>query len=463
MRILEERDNFSNRCQPVCRKALWMGAALGLALLLSAPSARAVASFARQTNLPCSSCHTTLPELTPLGRTFKLNGYTMTGIQEIESKGGPSKAGLSLNTWLPLSAFFQISNTTTNKPQPGTQNGSFEFPQAASLFLAGAMSTHAGGFIQVTYNAQADHFSWDNTDIRYANRTKVGKKELIYGVTFNNNPTLEDLWHSTPAWGFPWVSTDVAPSPLAGTLIDGGLAQDVAGLGGYSMWDNHLYGAFTLYRSEHIGGPQPNPGTNFGINIRGVAPYWRVAWQQSFGNNYLEVGTYGMHVRSSPNAVVGPTDTFTDAAADLQYERILPTQRNNLITVHSTYIHEHSDLTATLAAGGAALAPHHLSTFRADGTYHFGNKYAATLGGFNTQGTDDAVLFAQADVTGSANGRPKSDGYIVNFSYWPVQNIQLAAQYTGYWKFNGAGANYDGAGRNASGNNSLYLMVWFIF
>ena len=35
------------------------------------------------------------------------------------------------------------------------------------------------------------------------------------------------------------------------------------------------------YRSEHIGGSQPNPGTGFGYNIRGVAPYWRFAWQQS--------------------------------------------------------------------------------------------------------------------------------------------------------------------------------------
>src|SRR5712691_5468723 len=92
MRILEGRDNFSNGCQPACRKVLWMGAALGTTLLLSAPSAHAVASFARQTSLPCSSCHTTLPELTPLGRIFKLNGYTMTGIQEIESKSGPGKA-----------------------------------------------------------------------------------------------------------------------------------------------------------------------------------------------------------------------------------------------------------------------------------------------------------------------------------------------------------------------------------
>jgi hypothetical protein len=445
------------------RRLYWISAALGAALLLAAPRAHAVASFARQTGLPCSACHTTIPELTPLGRTFKLNGYTMTGIQEITSKGGPTKAGLNINTWLPLSAFIQLSNTITNRPQPGAQNGSFEFPQSASLFLAGAMSVHTGGFIQVTYSGQADHFSWDNTDIRYANRTKVGGKELIYGVTFNNNPTVEDLWHSTPAWGFPWVSTDVAPTPTAGTIVDGTLAEDVAGLGAYAMWNNHLYGDVTLYRSEHIGAPQPLTGG--AINIRGVAPYWRVAWQQSRGNNYLEVGSFGMHVSSSPGTVVGPTDTYTDTAADLQYERILPTLGNDLISVHSTYIHERSDLTATLAlpTPGAALVPHRLNTFRADGTFHFGNKYAASLGSFITTGTTDNVLYAQAAVSGSANGNPKSDGYIANFSYWPVQNIQLALQYTGYLKFNGAGTNYDGAGRNASGNNSIYMLVWFVF
>lgn len=433
-------------------------------VLLFAPShAFAVASFARQTGLACSACHTTIPELTPLGRTFKLYGYTMTGMQAITSKNGKTTAGLNLGSYLPLSAFFQVSNTSTSKPQPGTQNGSFELPQAASLFLAGAMSTHAGGFIQITYNTQDNHFGLDNTDIRYANNRKLGGKDLVYGLTLNNNPTVEDLWNDVPAWGFPFVSPDSTPSPMASAVIDGGLAQDVAGLGTYAMWNNHLYGAITGYRSEHLGGPQPIDGAGFGINIRGVAPYWRLAWQQTMGNNYLEFGTYGIHVSSSPNTILGLTDRVTDVAADMQYERILPTQHNNLVTVHSTYIHETSTLDATLAAGGAAFPQHHLNTFRLDGIYHFGNKYAATIGTFATWGTPDSMLFAQAPVSGSANGDPKSNGYIANFSYWPVQNIQLAAQYTGYAKFNGLGSNYDGEGRNASDNNSLYLMVWFIF
>jgi hypothetical protein len=44
-----------------------------------------------------------------------------------------------------------------------------------------------------------------------------------------------------------------------------------------------------------------------------------------------------------------------------------------------------------------------------------------------------------------------------------MQNIQLGAQYIGYTRFNGAATDYDGAGRNASGNNTVYLLVRFIF
>src|SRR5215471_15788657 len=37
--------------------------------------ADAVPSFARQTGLPCAACHSNFPELTPLGRQFKMLGY----------------------------------------------------------------------------------------------------------------------------------------------------------------------------------------------------------------------------------------------------------------------------------------------------------------------------------------------------------------------------------------------------
>jgi len=198
--------------------------------------ATAVPSYARQTGLSCSGCHYTPPELNPAGRLFKLYGYIdkMKNVS-ITAEQDKRHSGLDLLGTLPLSAWFEASFTNINKPQPGTQNGNAEFPQDISLFLAGAWSTHIGSFLQVTYDTQGDHFSMDNTDIRYARVRKLGGKEWVLGLTLNNNPTVEDLWNSTPAWGFPFIASDVAPSPTAAPIIQGALGQDVAGLGGYTI------------------------------------------------------------------------------------------------------------------------------------------------------------------------------------------------------------------------------------
>jgi hypothetical protein len=459
--------------------ALGFSFAILLLLFLFVPSARAVPSFSRQTGFPCSSCHTTPPELTPLGRIFKLSGYTLsgTGMSKIEKKRQGKETGLELLATLPLSVFFETSFTSTNKPQPGLQNGSFEFPQDVSLFLAGEWSTHVGSFVQFTYDAQDDHFSWDNTDVRYANSGKLLGKDLLYGITLNNNPTLEDLWNSTPAFGFPFIADDFAPTPTAAALVNNSLGQDVAGVGAYGMWDNHLYLAATIYRSDHIGAAQPFDGVGFPINVQGVAPYWRVALQNTMGNNYLEVGTYGMHLKSTPNAVTvadsGGYDSYTDVAADFQYDRTIPQFNNDIVSLRGTFIHENSALNGTASQGGTDpdLIYHHLNTLQANVEYHHGNRYSGAFGWFNTTGTADFTLFnpgapvegEPTPITGSATGSPASNGYILNLSWWPAQNIDLAVQYTGYLKFNGAGTNYDGSGRNASDNNTTYLLARFVF
>lgn len=433
-------------------------------IALFVPSVHAVPSYSRQTGMPCATCHYTPPELTPFGRNFKLEGYTFTTKAQITDEKKDHNAALRLLEIFPLSAIIDISLTSLKTPQSGTQNGNFQFPQAASLFLAGAWTSSVGSFVQVTYDSQGDHFSWDNTDIRYANHgSKLFDKPITYGITLNNNPTVEDLWNSTPAWGFPFVGSNSAPGPSAGALINGGLAQDVAGVGGYTMWNEHWYLASTIYRSEHIGGTQPNDGVGFGINIRGVAPYWRAAWQTSSKNNNIEIGTYGMHVKSSPNGVTGLEDSYTDWAADFQYDRAIPQFKNDVVSIRGTYIRENSSLDATFAAAGAGQIPHHLNTEQLNAEYHFGTKFSGTAGFFVVTGTADPLLYPQASVSGSANGSPQSNGYILNASWWPVQNIDLALQYTGYWRFNGAGTNYDGAGRDASANNTLYVLARFVF
>ncbi len=439
-------------------------------LAFNPPKAEAVPSFARQTGLACTGCHYTPPELNPAGRRFKLTGYVDRGddTKTIKADGGKNRSALDILGSLPLSVMLETSFTSTKSAIPTTQNGSFELPQDISLFLSGAWTSNVGSFVQATYNTQADHFTSDNTDIRFAKITKLGGKDFVWGIDLNNNPTVEDLWNSTPAWGYPFIASDWAPTPGAGALINGGLAQDVAGIGVFGMWDNHLYVDLATYRSEHVGGPQPNPGVGSGINIRGFSPYWRLAWQQLTGRTQYEIGTYGMHMRSTPNGITQGDgtpfpwqDSYTDWAIDTQIDRSL--FKRDVLSFRATYIRENNSLIATFEQEGSAQVSHHLNTVQANAEYHFGNKYSATGGFFDITGTPDAGLFGAAPVSGSANGDPRGAGYILNFSYWPWQNMQVGAQYTGYTRFNGGSTNYDGSGRNANGNNTAYIDVRFFF
>jgi hypothetical protein len=376
-----------------------------------------------------------------------------------KDKVGNSK-DLLLSKYIPLSALILISDTAYQANQPASQNGTAGFPQQLSIFLAGGYASHFGGLAQLTYTHTDDHFGLDNTDLRYANQAKVAGHDLAYGVTLNNNPTVEDLWNSTPAWGFPWISSASGVSPIASPVINGNLGGDVAGVGGYGLWANHLYTDVSIYRSEHAGGPAPVTGTDFQYNISGVAPYWRAAWQQTWAGNYLEFGTYGIYLNSYPGAISGPEDRYVDPSFDFQFERPFGA---NLLDAHGTFIHEKSDLGASFDAGTASTKSNHLNTAKLDATYHWGNRYSATGALFLTTGNADPLLYAPAPLTGSQNGSPNTRGYIAQFGYWPVQNIDISLAYTGYTRFNGAASNYDGANRNASDNNTVYIALWVNF
>jgi hypothetical protein len=131
-----------------------------------------------------------------------------------------------------------------------------------------------------------------------------------------------------------------------------------------------------------------------------------------------------------------------------------------LATVLATYIHESQTLDASVMDGFAANAGNNLKTLKLTGEYSYRRKIGGSLGYFNTTGSADMTLYAAAPVSGSANNSPNTNGYIAEVNYLPWLNVKLQIQYVGYEKFNGLKLNYDGTGRNASDNNTLYGLVW---
>ena len=92
---------------------------------------------------------------------------------------------------------------------------------------------------------------------------------------------------------------------------------------------------------------------------------------------------------------------------------------------------------------------------------HLGD-IAGSISYFSIIGKTDPLLYSSAPVEGSRTGSPNSNGFILETDYLPLEKVKISLQYVIYNKFNGAQSNYDGFGRNASDNNTLYAVVWFM-
>jgi len=427
---------------------------------LRALRARRIPGFSRQTRLACSACHYGFPQLTPFGRLFKLNGYTLTGLKTIDA-GDTARSTLKLAPFPPISAMAVASLTNLSTALPGTQNNSTVFPDQLSVFLAGEITPRLGAFVQLTYAAPDGSIGLDNTEFRFADRTHLFSQELLYGVTLNNNPSMQDVWNTVPAWSFPFMTSSVAPTPTASTMVEGALGQQVVGLGGYGLWHQLVYAEVTAYRSAQQGVSAPLDASASNV-AHDVIPYWRLALQHTFGPTYVMLGTYGLSARLYPTGVSGATDLYSDAAADLQIER--PVQKG-VIVVRSTFIHESQTLDALVTGDepGAANLHNTLKVFRANASYMPSTRANFTLGYFNTTGSSDPLLYPSDPITGSENGSPGSSGGIGEFDFNAWQNTRLGLQYTVYSTFNGGSNSYDGAGRNAKDNNALFLFAWLAF
>jgi len=407
------------------------------------------------------------PELTAVGRDFKLKGYVLT--QSKKPYEWPP----------PLTAYVWGSYTHTNNPQPSSLvsenrtsnflssgNDNVNIPQQASIFYAGRIINKLGAFIQGTYDGAAGRFFLDNSDIRYADTVSVSGKNLVWGIYVNNNPSLEDVWNTTPAFHFPYVTSQVAPTPAATTIIDGPLGQQMGGIGGYFFWNDLIYGAVSVYRTADNGVTEfLGAGTPTAIVVDGIVPYWRVAIQRQWGKHSLSMGTYGMITDIfPPGTTSGPSGRFTDTALDAQYQYL---NQKHAFSAAATWIHEHQDWKASFPLGSTANPVDHLDTFRITGSYYDRKFYNGKIGGsmsyFTTTGNTDNVLYAPAPLTGSRTGSPNSYGFILQADYLPLDKIKFSLQYIIYEKFNGAHSTTMGSAETPQATTRFISFLRFCF
>ena len=469
-------------------RRICIAVALPLIVLSLSRPARAVPDLAAQTGQPCVMCHIGSfgPELTPFGRAFKIGGYTQRG-------------GAGLASKIPLSLMVQSSFTNTGANLPDDQiptgglryraNNNFSIDQL-SIFIAGGITEHTGGFIQMTYSPVDNSAVIDNTDLRpYTTQFTWGEHTLQAGFTLNNNPTVQDPYNSTFAWGYPFITSKIAPTPAADVMLSSGFNGNVVGYTVYGWYDQHLYLELGAYSSLSPWTLMHLIGNDFGVgSTTHPAPYLRAAYEWNWNSQSAHVGALFMHADvNPPNGTPFQTDGsmghdhYTDFAVDAGYQYL--GDGTHIVAVEGIYTHEERRLSGTTAAFNAANATSFgdgssLNQIRLKASYWYRNTYGATIGWQRTWGPANPVLFTPpelggSNITGSANARPDSNAFILEADWvpfgkedsWagPWVNLKLGVQYTIYTRFNGGSGNYDGFGHNASGNNTLLLFGWMAF
>ena len=465
--------------------------------------ALAVPSFARQTGQNCVACHAggQFPELTPYGRMFKLTGYTI----------GERNIPISMMGILSSASVANLSKS--DNPSADFQKDGKPIFATGSIFLAGKVAENVGAFMQITYDNYATqsadgkfhgHSKADNMDFRYADRWISGDRDVVLGISANNNPSISDPWNSAAAW----MQYVPVPSPTSYQFIDGtapypgfGSGGNIAGITAYTLWNKSVYAEVGLYRTANKVLSFMSAGIDAADQTRlqgNNNPYWRLAWTHEWGPHNIMVGTSAMlaHVYDNGSDTSNPDNLsrFRNAGLDAQYQYILDP---HAVTAQVAYMRQRQTYSANSIAGAASpffladgLTPVNpvslfdtTKVFRAKLSYVYQAKYGGGLGFFNrngssntlnqTSGYDSSGLISSTDpnatgitsarVTGNLTGNPATRGFTYEAFWMPIQNVRVGAQYTAYTKFNGAAKNYDGFGRNAKDNNSIFFYLWAVY
>ena len=496
-------------CHPVrMARRVGCGAALAAAMLMLAPlPAAAIPAFARQTGQNCVACHAggQFPELTPYGRLFKLTGYT------IGQRGNPLSA-------MVVASLAKVSDKAkSDDPAADFRKDGQLLLATASLLVGGKLTDNLGGFVQITHDPYAkisdsgryqSQTNADNIDLRWADRfirdasaPGTAPQDLIVGVSLNNNPSLADPWNTVPAW----MQYVPVPSPSAYRFIDGntpypgyGAGGNLAGVNLYGFWNQTVYAELGAYRSARgltsfmsAGIPAADK-----TRLQGANPYWRLAYSREWGAHNLMLGVAGMRARVYDD----PLDTrdpatlnhFNDLGLDAQYQFLLDPHAVTVQAVLTRNQHRHPDAQGGQpvpfvdAMGGALATTNAVDTthlVRLKLGYSYQARYGGSLSLFSLTGNSNtALLTAGLDpgslrittdpeatapsvraVDGNRTGSPSTRGATLEAFWMPIQYLRIGAQYTAYSRFNGASSNYDGFGRNARDNNSLFLYAWVAY
>jgi len=447
-------------------------------------NAYATAAFSRQTGESCATCHMQGygPWLTEYGTKFKLDGYVA---------GDAAKVPTLLNNF---SA--EIVSSVTNVASAVPQGTYFQNSKYASnaqtnvlndwdaIYYTGRVLPKVGVYFQINFTPQTSRsISLSMADMRFADHFSFEGHNVQYGITANNAPTMSDTWMTSFAWMYPYTTSSGAVAPNATPWLQQLMASPTSvGMTAYTKIDNHWYFEAGGYSNQSIAmGQGFGQAMNLGANdaIVGGAGYWRVYWDQVFGAHHIMFGSYGLTGNVAPNIAgqipgqnysVATTGTSSKQEVNLDSNYSYMMDEKNMFMVMWRYTHDSIKNAAYLQTNNGVNASDALNNDMLMGMWTYEKTYNLAFAWNHQWGTADMALYNNGSpITGSANGSPNSNSFLVEVDYIPFGkgkfltdpyfNMRLSLQYWAYTQFNGATTNYDGFGRNAGQNNTTYFVT----
>ncbi len=452
---------------------------LGVVTLAVSFDASAIPVFARQTGFKCVACHVggEYPQLTSLGRMFKLTGYTLGNANDI----------FNLTTNIdrpPVAVMLQTARQYYTNTSPAAGNGtapssSFDL-QVVSLFAGGHITDNLGAFAQWTWNKYDGNITSgsqytqssgiDNTEFRWADRIVTKDSDLIYGFYGNNRTTMSDVWNSTENWTSDWIGFfNGGGAQAPSTFLMGASAQHgEVGVGTYAFLDKTWYGELAIYKSITHGALSFMTGGATGAT--GVpeldpSPYFRFAYNKEWGAHSFQAGIHGMtsYVHNA-NPILGYSDwsgsvnTYRDVGVDAQYQYVLDP---HYFSAHFRYTHEDINNSSSTLGITATNPTDTLNETWADVTYIYKAKYGAMLFYHGATGSNDPLLYP---MNASGTGSPTWQSWMPSIFWAPVQNVRIGYMYQFYTQMGGSSSgNQLAGGLNPHDFNTSMLYATLIY
>ena len=133
---------------------------------------------------------------------------------------------------------------------------------------------------------------------------------------------------------------------------------------------------------------------------------------------------------------------YTDYGLDAGYQFL---GDQNIVTANLLYVHEDQNLKGSFSTGKSSQPSNALNRLNANASYFYQNTYGASIGWQYAWGTANPLLYPPAPITGSTNGKPNSNAFILEADWipfgkedsWarPFVNLKIGLQYTLYTMF----------------------------